>query len=293
MDTNPFSDNNGGIDIPLGSGGGSGGGGGGNGAPPNDSGHTLPPIVITPVLPEEPEEPEEDCNTSKDDLMELFPNGNEADLQILADVLNDYGADFGIDTEAELQHFLAQTGHETEGFTTLNVTESTNYSTPARLTIYSAFTMDSTAAVNNSNLYYAPEYMHDSAGVANIAMCCKYGNGGVASGDGYKYRGRGIVQLTWHDNYLGFQTWYNNEYEPDIDIMNDPDLIATDKNLSILSGLWYFKERVLDKLSENEMTIFNVSILINNPRAKVSNDINGYNDRNNKYNNATQMINCN
>src|SRR5690606_20847482 len=88
-----------------------GGGENGNEPPHNDSGHTNPPIVVTtpvqepPEPPEPPEEDEEDCNTSKDDLKEVFSNTDDATLQEIADYINEYGADFGIDTKEELQHF--------------------------------------------------------------------------------------------------------------------------------------------------------------------------------------------
>lgn len=237
---------------------------------------------------------EDDCNTSKEDLMDLFPNASEGDMQTLAEVINDYGADFGINNVDKLRHFLAQTGHETGGYTTLNVTESTYWTTASRLAgIYDRFTMDSIAAVNDPDLYYAPDYLQNSEGVANVAMCCRMCNGDVASGDGYRYRGRGIVQLTGKCNYTDFQDWYNAEYDPDIDVLSNPDSVATDTNLSILSGLWFFKDRVLDKLEDDEMSVFNVSRMINNPRAKENDDVNGFDDRSNRYDSATEIINCN
>ena len=52
------------------------------------------------------------------------------------------------------------------------------------------------------------------------------GNRNVASGDGYKYRCRGLFQLTWKDNYEAFKTWYNNKYDPDKDFVANPDLIS-------------------------------------------------------------------
>lgn len=64
-----------------------------------------------------------------------------------------------------------------------------------------------------------------------------YGNrmGNTATGDGYKFRGRGIFQLTGKSNYQAFQNFYNNKYDPDIDLISNPDLLITNNNLSVLS----------------------------------------------------------
>lgn len=229
----------------------------------------------------------DDCDTSKEDLKKIFPNLSDSNAELLASVINQKGRDFGIDTKEKLQHFLAQAGHETGGFNTLNVTESTYWTTASKLAkTYKKFTMDSTIAANNTNKYYAPDYLRNSSGVANVAMCCKYGNGNVSSGDGYKYRGRGLFQLTWKNNYSSFKTWYNNKYNPDIDPVSTPSIIATNDTLSILSGLWYYKTRVLDKITVDSTTSV----------SKVTKPINaakkGLKDRKSRFQKAKDSIKC-
>jgi putative chitinase len=230
---------------------------------------------------------DDDCDTSKEDLKKVFPNLSDSDAALLASVINDKGKDFGIDSREDLWHFLSQAGHETGGFNTLNVTESTYWTTASKLALtYSKFTTDSVSASTNTNLYYANNYLQNSSGVANIAMCCKFGNGKVASGDGYKYRGRGLFQLTWKDNYSAFKIWYNNKYNPDIDPVKSPNIISTNDTLAILSGLWYYKTRVVDKITiDSTTTVSKVTSPIN-PKLK------GLKDRKKKFQKVKDSINC-
>lgn len=212
---------------------------------------------------------------------------SNANALTLASVINQFGKDFGIDTKEKLQHFLAQAGHETGGFTTLNVTESTYWTTASKLAkTYRKFTMDPVEAANNNDKYYAPDYLQNSSAVANIAMCCKYGNGSVQSGDGYKYRGRGIFQLTWKDNYKDFRDWYNNQYEPDIDPVSNPEIISSNEMLAKISGLWYYKTRVVDKININSTTTVRTVTKPINPANK------GISDRKEHFQKAKNTINC-
>lgn len=228
----------------------------------------------------------EPCKTSKEDLKAMFPNASNTNMQILADVINQYGKDFGIDSKEKLQHFLSQVGHETGGFTTLNVTENMNYSTPKYIVASypSKFTMDITAEPNKK---YAGDYIGNPQALANVAMCCNFGNGDEASGDGWKFRGRGIVQLTWKENYQKFQTWYNNKYDPDLDFIENPDLISSTPELSIISGLWFYKTKVLNKIAVNTTTtVEKVTSKINGIAKK------GLKDRKQRFQAAQNSIIC-
>ena len=267
-------------------GGGSGGGGssgGGNGSGTGNTGGTGTSNNPCGEVPFS----DDDCDTSKEDLKKVFPNMSDADAELLASIINDKGKDFGIDSDEDLWHFLAQAGHETGGFNTLNVTESTYWTTASKLAnTYKKFTMDSTLAATNSNKYYAPDYLQNSSGVANVAMCCRYGNGNVASGDGYKYRGRGLFQLTWKDNYTAFKTWYNNKYDPDIDPVTTPSIISSNDTLAVLSGLWYYKTKVVDKITIDSTTTVSKVTKPINPAKK------GLTDRKQRFQKAKDSINC-
>ncbi|MCF6295456.1 MAG: hypothetical protein L3J25_07180 [Flavobacteriaceae bacterium] len=225
-----------------------------------------------------------DCDTSKEDLKKVFPNMPDTNAELLASIINDKGKDFGIDSDEDLWHFLSQAGHETGGFNTLQVTENLNYSTASLIPKrYSKFTMDT---ITNPTKLYAGDYTGDAEKLANAAMCCKHGNSNEASGDGWKYRGRGIVQLTWKDNYTAFKTWYNNKYDPDIDPVTTPNLISTNDTLAILTGLWYYKTRVVDKITVDSTTTVDKVTL------KVNGGDNGLPDRKERFQKAKDSINC-
>ncbi len=229
---------------------------------------------------------DDDCDTSKDDLQKIFPNMSDDDATLLAKLINEKGTDFGIDTQEKLWHFLSQAGHETGGFTTLNVTENLNYTTASRIpkSYSSMFTMDTIA---NPTKKYAPDYTGDAEKLANVAYCCKYSNGDENSGDGWKYRGRGIMQLTWKSNYTEFKTWYNNKYDPDIDFVTTPEHIATNDTLAILSGMWFFKDKVLDKIDiDSTTTVSKITRKINGKRKK------GLKDRKKRFKKAKDSITC-
>ena len=239
-----------------------------------------------PPLPDGPGEGQDstDCNTSKEDLKLMFPNANDANMELLAFMINNYGKDFGINTKEKLRHFLAQTGHETGGFITLNVTENLNYSTASLLPkTYAKFTTDT---LQEPTKKYAGYFIGNPQGLGNVAMCCKNGNGDSTSGDGWKYRGRGIMQLTWKNNYQSFKTWYNNKYNPDKDFVSNPDLVSTNDTFAIFSGLWYYKTRVIDKITIDSAT------LVKSITKKINGGDNGLTDRQKRFDSAKSKIDC-
>ncbi len=96
------------------------------------------------------------------------------------------------------------------------------------------------------------------------------------------------MQLTWKSNYEAFQNWYNANNNPDIDLVTNPDLLSTDDNLAVLSGMWYFKTRVLDKISD-----FDTKATVSNVTKKINSAKKGFKDRKTKFEKAEDEINCN
>ena len=62
------------------------------------------------------------------------------------------------------------------------------------------------------------------------------------------------MQLTWKDNYNDFKNFYNTQYPSSIDPISNPDILSTDITLSTISALWFFKQRVLNRINLNENT---------------------------------------
>lgn len=137
---------------------------------------------------------------------------------------------FEINTPLRLAHFLAQTGHESGGFKA--VTENLNYSAKGLSTVFKKyFTPES-----------AKEFERKPEKIANVVYANRMGNGNQASGEGWKFRGRGYIQLTGKDNYTAFDKTVED------DILTTPDLVAT--KYPLLSAAWFFHKNGLHKIAD-------------------------------------------
>jgi len=126
-----------------------------------------------------------------DQLGQLFPQNKY--LNDLAEVLNAAFDKYEINTVNRVAGFLAQCGHESNGFTVLK--ENLNYKAEGLNKIFHKYfpTVESAQA-----------YAHNPEAIANKIYAGRMGNGDEQSGDGYKFRGRGAIQLTGRDNYTKF-----------------------------------------------------------------------------------------
>ena len=118
-------------------------------------------------------------------------------------------AKFNITNNLRLAHFLAQCGHESGGFKA--VSENLNYSADGLKKIFGKY------FPGNLNESYArkPEK------IASRVYASRMGNGDEASGEGFKFRGRGYIQLTGKNNYTNFSKFIGE------DCVANPDLVAT------------------------------------------------------------------
>jgi putative chitinase len=141
---------------------------------------------------------------------------------------------FEINTPLRLAHFLAQCGHESGGFKV--VSENLNYGAAGLQSIFKKYF----TAVS------AKEYERKPEKIANIVYANRMGNGPQASGEGYKFRGRGYIQLTGKDNYSAFDKTVED------DILASPDLVAT--KYPLLSAAWFFHKNGLHKIADEGAT---------------------------------------
>lgn len=90
----------------------------------------------------------------------------------------------------------------------------------------------------------AKKYQRKPESIANKVYANRYGNGDVLSGDGWRYRGRGLIQITFKDNY--------EECSDDmgIDFVKNPDLLLTPKYATLSAG-WYWDSRGLNEYADN------------------------------------------
>jgi putative chitinase len=129
-------------------------------------------------------------------------------------------------TPVRAAHFFAQTAHETGGFKAFS--ENLNYSASGLQGIFGKYfpgTLEESYARN-------PEK------IANRVYADRMGNGNEASGDGWKYRGRGALQLTGKANYKAFADYLGKQ-----EIMETPDLVAT--TYAFESAMFFFDKNKL------------------------------------------------
>ena len=187
----------------------------------------------------------------------IFPAGKKEVLETIVDRINSNGATYGIKSPEGIAHFLSQTGVETGGFKKFSVTENLNYSAAGL-----SKTWPGRFYPNTNRL--PSDYAHNKIKIANLVYGRPdLGNGDEASGDGWKYRGRGIIQLTGKANYTKFSSFYQTHYDPSVDFVTNPNMIADNIDISILSGMWYFRSRVLRAGDINRLSVKKVTQLVN------------------------------
>jgi putative chitinase len=172
---------------------------------------------------------------------------NKIPIQVLNE-LGDVMKQFNITNSFRLTHFLAQVAHESGNFK--HVRENLNYSTEGLLKVFPKYFDKNTA----------PLYARKPEQIANIVYESRMGNGNRNSGDGWRFRGRGYLQLTGRTNYKAF-----SDHIGDVNIMINPDLIATKYPLT--SAGWFFEKRGLWKICDEGVDLATIR--------KVSQRVNG------------------
>ena len=168
-----------------------------------------------------------------------LPNGTGLKLEKLRGhvpdaviaMIPDTAAKFGINTPLRLAHFLAQCGHESGGFKATQ--ENLNYSSKGLMGIFKKYFP--TEALAN-------QYQRKPEAIASRVYGGRMGNGAEATKEGYKFRGRGYIQLTGKENYTAFGKSINE------DICANPDKVAS--NYALLSAAWFFSKNGLHKIAD-------------------------------------------
>lgn len=165
-------------------------------------------------------------------------------------VLSEEMVNAGIDTPLRVCHFLAQMSHESAGFTVLQ--ENLNYSAQGLLKTFGKYFKD------GSEVRYARKPQM----IANRVYANRMGNGAEDTGDGWKYRGRGIIQLTGKDNYA----LYSKIIFGDSRLLENPDL-ASDMSVAAKIACAYWNKRSLSEHADKD-NLDAISDLIN--RGKIT-----------------------
>lgn len=210
--------------------------------------------------------------------------------QLLIDALNKYCKEYEINNCLRVAHFLSQAAHESGGFITQTEDEHYRESVALQNSCYLAYRNTSIGRNiqltprkdkhgnvqkdSNGNIIYnckQPEYF-------NCKYANKNGNGDFTSRDGYKYRGRGIMQITGRETYRNYKNDHTQRNPNDIkDFEANPELVISSKEYEVASGCsyWFNKTRAnknlnlwADEGSSDEVVL------------KVSAVVNGFYDKN-------------
>jgi putative chitinase len=144
-------------------------------------------------------------------------------------------SNYKVNTLLRLSHFLAQCGHESANFRA--VKENLNYSAEG---------LNKTFKKYFPTLESAKDYARQPERIASKVYANRMGNGNEASKDGFRYLGRGFIQLTGKANYLEF-----DKSVPE-DIMANPELVATKYPLA--SAAWFWNKNGLNEIADKGAT---------------------------------------
>lgn len=176
------------------------------------------------------------------------------DFDKLVEALATYMPKFGITTDEQGAMFLAQACHESAHFTKFS--ESLNYSDPKRIAMIfrSGFDLDKDRVVDLEEVELAKQYTRNPRKLANRAYANRNGNGNEASGDGYTYRGRGIFQTTFKNNYVAL------EKATGIPCVANPDIL-TQIPEAVISACYFWQSNHLSISAEKRDIKGNTKIL--------------------------------
>jgi putative chitinase len=160
--------------------------------------------------------------------------GNNPYLDHWTDALNKILPDYGIDTPQRVAAFVAQAAHESGNFTALH--ENLNYrAVTLRKVFPKYFPTDEMAA----------QYAQQPEKIANRVYANRMGNGPEESGDGFRYCGRGLIQLTGQQNYQNFADSIETPLE------QIPDFLQTFEG-AVQSACWFWENNNLNQYADTD-----------------------------------------
>lgn len=139
---------------------------------------------------------------------------------------------YGLTTKLRVAHFMAQIEHESG---LKPISENLNYSANRLLKIFPRY----------FNKEQSLAYSRQQSRIANRVYANRMGNGNESSGEGWKYRGRGFIQITGKENYFRLAN------DTDLDFLKNPDLLLEEAN-AIISALWFWNLKGLNSLADKD-----------------------------------------
>ena len=167
---------------------------------------------------------------TKEQFAHLFPRAQDPASWV--ESMNNVFPTYDINTPKRIAAFLAQCGHESGGWTVFE--ENLNYSAKGLNGIFKKYfpTLES-----------AQPYERKPEMIANKVYGGRMGNGPESSGDGWKYRGRGPIQLTGKDNYRAFAQEMFEDWQ---NLFDNPDWVTADRDFALMSAIWFWNKNKLN-----------------------------------------------
>jgi putative chitinase len=153
---------------------------------------------------------------------------------VWVDALNETFQRFDISTPVRQASFIGQCGHECANFKVLE--ENLNYRAETLMKLWKS---------RFPTIEVANEYARNPKKIANKVYASRMGNRDEASGDGYRFRGRGCIQLTGHANY------FHAGQACGEDFVMQPDLVATPKYAAMTAG-WFWNTHKLNQFADRQ-----------------------------------------
>lgn len=178
-------------------------------------------------------------------LKQIMPYAKQANIDKYVDPLNVLMAYSNINTPLRIAHFIAQLAHESASFNT--VVENLNYSASALRKVFGKYFKTDEMA---------NEYARKPEKIANRVYADRMENGDEASGDGWRYRGRGLIQLTGKANYRKCSD------DIGVNILNNPDMVANNPRMTVVVATWFWTKGDLNKWADKD-DVFTITKRIN------------------------------
>jgi putative chitinase len=200
---------------------------------------------------------------TSDQLLKIFNKTNPTIVNSYVEPMNKTFSRYIIDTPRRISMFLAQVGHESGGLTAIQ--ENLNYSADRLSVVFPKYFKD----VDPSAYARNPEK------IANRVYASRMGNGPESSGDGYRYRGRGLIQLTGKSNYERFAKSMLMPLDQAVQYLTTPEGAC-------MSAGWFWDVNNLNELSDDGDVI--------GCTRKINGGTNGLEDRQSHYTKALQIF---
>lgn len=192
-------------------------------------------------------------------MIDLTPLEHRVPKHVMAE-LPDTMAKFNINTPLRLAHFLAQCAHESGNFSVTR--ENLSYSADRLRVIFPKYFPTPEVA---------KQYERNQVKIGSRVYANRMGNGDEKSEEGYKFRGRGYIQLTGKENYAAFDKFVTE------DVLAEPELVAS--KYPLMSAAWFFDKNNLWKLCD----VGDGEDVVKNVTKRVNGGLHGFDDRLKKF----------